>query len=661
MSYRMRLAFVKKEVVACQQSSSVLSLSGDSKVAFTFLDQLFAFVKSLDLMCAKMTQALHTHFQREVILLLKVAGRISSISELFPNVAHDPESIQGKYCNLVVSIWLSCARVLLTLISSPATTTDVVLCSSKKLEALPISHQIVSLILADLIVLSLKRLYGLPSNVFGVDLDGLTLSPVFSLSVREIRRMLRKGKVSFWNLVTSITSAFDSWNEESCQTISSFSLFPHTMTPPSDTLLATLWVLYYLEKESSPDDNHSETNSNNYQYASGTDNRRHEDANDNENELLTDDLNTSLVVDLIRKIVARDQSFVTESSSSHSSSSPSALSTLVLTAKIGRSFHSCGLLSSVDITFPFLDFFVKNLNLLREPVPTFTSSSTLTVPKSGREWSVCILQHEKPQTTTTSNTPTGNDIFPVIYGLFESFVKSTQVNSTRRKAFLKTTGKASGGDVLSIEKSTQLSRFKGRLYSKIQPKRLEEINEIGLYKFLSVFLSIPSWIPDHWTEMTDKVCEITQKIFDGRVENLRNGKTAVAMKALFTLLYLMQSSSSSSSTIMMPPSSASANLGESGGASSSSLNCSSQSPAETSVVASSSPTPLESSMNKVKQLVIRQIPLLNSPSSSTLESGRHPLAVSFSFRFCEKKRCFIFVFCLFASPFTSFDFIVQHF
>jgi hypothetical protein len=272
---------------------------------------------------------------------------------------------------------------------------------------------------------------------------------------------------------------------------------------------------------------------------------------------------------------------------------------------------------------------------------------------------VYILQHEKPQTTTATNTPTGSDIFPVIHGLFESFVKSTQVNSTRRKVFLKTTGKASGGDVLSIEKSTQLSRFKGRLYSKIQPKRLEEINEIGLYKFLSVFLSIPSWIPDHWTEMTDKVCEITQKIFDGRVENLRNGKTAVAMKALFTLLYLMQSSSSSSSTIMMPPSSASTNLGESGGASS--QNCSIQSPAETSVVASSSPTPLESSMNKVKQLVIRQIPLLNSPSSSTLESGRHPLAVSFSFRCSEKKRCFIIVFCLFSSPFTSFDFIVQHF
>src|SRR5256885_1680122 len=146
MSYRIRLAFVKKEVLACQQSSSVLSLSEDSKLAFTFVEQLSSFVKSLDLMSAKMTQSLHAHFQREVILLLKVAGRISSISELFPDIVHDPESIQGKYCNLVVSIWLSCACVSLTLISSPATTTDVFLCSSKKLEALPISHQIVSLI-----------------------------------------------------------------------------------------------------------------------------------------------------------------------------------------------------------------------------------------------------------------------------------------------------------------------------------------------------------------------------------------------------------------------------------------------------------------------------------------------------------------------------------
>ena len=247
-------------------------------------------------------------------------------------------------------------------------------------------------------------------------------------------------------------------------------------------------------------------------------------------------LNPNVLVSLVKDVVQRDTPFL-----------DSSCTNILLVIQIVRSLFE-SLNPNVDLLFPFFELLIKRLN---------KSDGLLTreLPKHGSEWAQ-LITHPKPYNDTRQ------DLCLSVLSLVELIARNQ-------------------GPEGDLERSSQLQRLKGRLYSKIQPKRLLDVSEHGLFKFLSFFVGIGSWKPDQWPEMSDKVCEIAHKIF----ERGENCKILLTVKCLFALLYLMPA------------------------------NC---------------------DASRVKQILIRQIPLLSSPDS------KHPIAVSCLLSFPS----FVLSFCL---------------
>lgn len=201
-------------------------------------------------------------------------------------------------------------------------------------------------------------------------------------------------------------------------------------------------------------------------------------------------LNPNVLVALVKDVIVKDAPFL-----------DSSCTGVLLLLQIVRSlFQSMG--PNVDLLFPFFELLIKRLNKV-------DGILTREGPKHGAEWTQMITQ-PKPYADTRQ------DLCLSVLSLCES-VSRNQVPE---------------GD---MERSAQFQRLKGRLYSKIQPKRLQDVNAVGLFKFLSFFVAIASWRPDQWQEMSQKVCDIAHKVFEGNDD----GKILLTVKCLFALLNLM--------------------------------------------------------------------------------------------------------------------------
>jgi hypothetical protein len=372
-----------------------------------------------------------------------------------------------------------------------------------------------------------------------------------------------------------------------------------------DSLLSSLWLLYSYNREIQQQINKS-------------------GEQDKEDSLAKQDPFPSiLVVELVKKIIGRDGSSL--------SSSLSTLNNLVIASSLTRLYLDSYFIegNTADIVFPFLDLLVKKLNNTDDLPLSFA------VPKNGHEWSSWISSGSYVSSVRNNNHPTGRGLYASMLLLLESFVKNSISGCNRKNtaslALMMTTS-VTEGDLL--DKSSQVQRLKSKLFSKIQDKRIEDLSEVGLFKFLTIFLCFSSWTSvttatvssdktetssstsssvSCWMEMSEKVCEITQKILDRREhhrstagvssslgekeKNSSSGRIAVSFKSLFALLYLMPSSPSCSDD----PN-----------------NSSSEGNPCNSLLVSS----LDSS--KVRKVLIRQIPLLSASQS------KHPLAVSLS-------------------------------
>ena len=647
----------------------------------------------------KPDSSLSLHFLQEIRLLLVFLGRITSVDEVIVREgSRDSASPSGQFICLLLMTWKESIRISFLAwdevsISCPAASMDLSFCSSVEdtgtsstglMSSMMITNpgsnlmssasgnqmsssvgslmtsfplEVTAIFLSDLMTVSLMRFDSgrLIAMLMIPSKDGLSdkewshlspfPSPIFSSCLKSVRDALVLSSLrnhslplpscsSFWSLFTSLCLSREELKKSQMHSIFNVGpLFPIKGDASSrstagtmiqdDVLMSSLWFIYSFQREMHRQDKNT-----------SLDNR---EGNSSVVEMIqkTDPFPSALTVDLVKKIVARDGVSMTGSTSS------SSLTNITLTCCLSRLFLESHLIvgNTVDLIFPFLELIVKRLNHIDDLPASFT------LPKNGHEWSSWISSGSIVG-GGNSHHPGGRGLFASMLLLFESFVKNCipgynrKTSSTASSSTMMTTSLMEG-DLL--DKSSQVQRFKGRLYSKIQPKRLEDLSDVGLFKFLTIFLSFPSWTTDcsssgsdasslasssslssvsSWMEMSDKVCEITQKILDRREHRVRDerggvtsasgdgknssgGRTAVAIKSLFALLYLMPSPPSTSSSL--------------------------ESPSSIDDLCSPGENPFNSlsvsscNSSKVKNLLIRQIPLL-----STIDS-RHPLAVSFIF------------------------------
>lgn len=209
-----------------------------------------------------------------------------------------------------------------------------------------------------------------------------------------------------------------------------------------------------------------------------------------------------LITNLVKAFVAREVPFLDSPSLKASSLMQSTKLLMNLCAMSKQS-------SCVDVTFPLLEVLIRRLNM----EDGFQSSC---IPPSGHEW---LLLLKKP---SNQQLRVNESLFSSVLALLATVIDSLQHGAN------------------SVTNS-QLARLKGRLVSKIQPRRLLELDELGTFMFLSFFLALAIWRKDQWNEMSDRICEISQKILEVKTGNSWNAKVSTTVKAMFTLLHSMPS------------------------------------------------------------------------------------------------------------------------
>jgi hypothetical protein len=443
-------------------------------------------------------------------LLLVFVGRVCDLNEsLLMDGCKDSKSIAGSFVRLLLHIWSSSMDIAFQAHKLSLLPTDIrLIVPSDFTGTLP--HQILALLMADLMSISWNRFISFPANG-----DLTTLSPFpahfFTQEVTRVRETVLKysNEDSYWSIVNMIIQRTEEWNEHESQSIYHFSLFPRSFRRGQETKTARLWLYLILTQgDQSPRATHI----------------------------------PNVLVTIVKEIVQKEAVFPDSS----------CTNILLVIQIVRRLFESSG--PNVDLVFPFFELLIKRLN---------KSDGILSrsIPRHGSEW-VQLITHPKPYNDTRQ------DLCLSVLSLCELIARSQRDGD---------------GD---LERSSQMQRLKGRLYSKIQAKRLLEMSEHGLFKFLSFFLAIASWKPDHWPEMSDKVCEIAVHIFEQQhpgSSSSDTGKTLLTIKCLFALLYLMPKQQQ-----------------QPGGG--------------------------DCDAGKVRQILTRQIPLLSSPDS------KHPIAVSFLLR-----------------------------
>ena len=432
------------------------------------------------------------HLLNELKLLLVFVGRVCDVDEVILHEGcRDTESIEASYVRLLLHIWTYSLNIsFLASKSSISFPGDIVLVVPADFTGL-LHQQILALLLADLMTVSLNRFTGFPANG-----DISTLNPFpahfFLQELQNIRDSVLKYETAdaYWSVVNMIIQKMEEWKEQETQSIHHFALFSRSLKKPNDTKIARLWLLMLLSR--------LESNGNT--------------------------LNPDALSAVVKEIVQRETSFLDSSSTS-----------ILLVIQIVRAlFDSLG--PNVDLVLPFFEITIRRLN-------KSDGCLMISVPKHGSEW-IQMISHPKPAADIRQ------DLFLSVLSICELIVRDSSTEC-------------------DLERASQLQRLKGRLFSKIQAKRLQELNEQGLFKFLTLFLAIGSWKQDQWPEMSEKVCEISRNIFDLGDST----KIQLTIKCLFALLNMM------------------------------SATCDG---------------------NRVKQILIRQIPLL--PSSDS----KHPIAVRVS-------------------------------
>lgn len=210
---------------------------------------------------------------------------------------------------------------------------------------------------------------------------------------------------------------------------------------------------------------------------------------------------STLITNLVKAFVAREVPFL---------DSPSLKPSLMQSTKLLMKLCTMSKQSScVDVTFPLLELLIRRLNI----EDGFQSSS---IPPSGHEW---LLLLKKP---SNQQLRVNESLFSSLLALLATVIDSLQERP-------------------SNVTNSQLARLKGRLVSKIQARRLQELSESGTYKFFSLFLALAIWRKDQWSEMSDRICEISQKILEVKTGNSWNAKVSTTVKAMFTLVYSMPS------------------------------------------------------------------------------------------------------------------------
>lgn len=171
--------------------------------------------------------------------------------------------------------------------------------------------------------------------------------------------------------------------------------------------------------------------------------------------------------------------------------------------------------STLDLLFPFLEYYMKRLN--KPDTISFGLETVQDVPKSGHIWVHSIKNYSQFKSSD-------RDFFHMLLNLFGTSV--TKLLKTK-----------------NAHTTAELQRLKGRLYSKIQPRRLEDLNEAGMYRFFSFFLIFSYTAPDYWQEICGKLCEIAKTIVQ---KFLDHAKASLLLKCLFAHLYLRPASANAS-------------------------------------------------------------------------------------------------------------------
>ncbi|KAI1287247.1 Protein MMS22-like [Halotydeus destructor] len=162
---------------------------------------------------------------------------------------------------------------------------------------------------------------------------------------------------------------------------------------------------------------------------------------------------------------------------------------------------------TAEIILPFLDFFFKRLNKLDE-VP-FSAEESHLLPKSSKNWIDALNR----QLLSDSHE---FDLFKCLSKLF-------------RITVIKLLDVKNGPQSLA-----HVQRIKGRLFSQIHPKRIEELSETGLFRLVTFFLIFMTAAPNYWSELSLKICEITKMVVQ---KFLDHGKTGLILRALFGQLH----------------------------------------------------------------------------------------------------------------------------
>lgn len=168
---------------------------------------------------------------------------------------------------------------------------------------------------------------------------------------------------------------------------------------------------------------------------------------------------------------------------------------------------------SIEIVLIFFDFFMKNLNT---PFQLNSNVKNLQMlPRSGHVWYQRLAHLDIVESASLDNEENVNQLF---YFLVYNFV--------RRSA-----------DDLST--SNHFQKFKGRLYSKLQAKKIEEFKEIGLFNLLNTFLVISFAAKDNSMDLLNKFLFVV-KVVKGK--GLHGARMALVLKALFCFNYFLTKS-----------------------------------------------------------------------------------------------------------------------
>jgi hypothetical protein len=163
---------------------------------------------------------------------------------------------------------------------------------------------------------------------------------------------------------------------------------------------------------------------------------------------------------------------------------------------------------TVDLILPFLDFFVKRLSVALGPTSV---EGMRMLPKNGFTWAQQIRQksHFLAQGEFAGEVP-----LPLFFSLIYELVSRLQSKGNQM----------------------QFQKLKGRLYSKLQPKKLEELKEIGLYNLMSLFLTLVHSSGSGWTDLIDKFADLVRH---SKSRLVHQARMSLMVKATFAFLHLV--------------------------------------------------------------------------------------------------------------------------